>query len=157
MNVSRFWWNWLLWVTVGVMVFGLAMVVMPGVILQGFGLLVYARADALHAFGAPAVEYIRLVHGVLGAVMFGWGTSLLLVVLGPLRRRSREAWVTITVSVLCWFVPDTAFSLWTGFWQNAVFNVVFAVMYAVPLLATRSMAAENHPPVHGAGLTTSSW
>jgi hypothetical protein len=33
-------------------------------------------------------------------------------------------------------VPDTAFSLGTGFWQNAVLNAVFVVLFAVPLAAT---------------------
>jgi hypothetical protein len=35
-----------------------------------------------------------------------------------------------------WFVTDTVLSLATGFWQNAVLNVVLAVLFAVPLAAT---------------------
>ena len=54
----------------------------------------------------------------------------------PPPSRSREGWFTITVSVLAWFIPDTAFSLWSGFWQNAVFNTVFVVLFAIPLAAT---------------------
>jgi hypothetical protein len=35
-----------------------------------------------------------------------------------------------------WFVLDTALSLVSGFWPNAVLNVVLAVLFAVPLAAT---------------------
>jgi hypothetical protein len=42
----------------------------------------------------------------------------------------------VAVSIAAWFVPDTAFSLWTGYWQNAVLNGVLALAFAIPLAAT---------------------
>ena len=68
--------------------------------------------------------------------MVGWGVALLLIVRGPLRRDLREGWTIVTVSVLAWFLPDTSFSLISGFGQNAVLNLVFLVLFAVPLIAT---------------------
>jgi hypothetical protein len=68
--------------------------------------------------------------------MFGWGLALLLVVRGPFARGAREGWLIVAVSVAAWFVPDTAFSMWAGFWQNAVLNVVFLALFAAPLAAT---------------------
>ncbi len=133
---SLFWFRWLVAVTIGLMVFGLGMILAPGLARKGFGLLVYASADHIATFGAQAVAYISLVHAVLGAVMFGWGVALLFVVSGPFRRGSREGWQIVAVSVAAWFIPDTAFSLWSGFWQNAVLNLVFVVSFAVPLAAT---------------------
>lgn len=118
------------------MAFGLALVLLPGLAREGFSLLIYADGGRLEAFGAEAVAYISLVHAVLGAVMFGWGIALLLVVRGPFARGEREGWQIIVVSVSAWFVSDTAFSLWSGFWQNAVLNFVFIVLFAVPLAAT---------------------
>lgn len=135
---SAFWSRWLLAVTLGVMVFGLLLVVAPGFAREGFSLLVYGNAQQIAAFGAEAVAYIALVHAVLGAVMFGWGVALWLVVRGPFMRGAREGWQIVAVSVAAWFVPDTAFSLWSGFWQNAVMNLVFIVLFAVPLAATYS-------------------
>ncbi len=90
--------------------------------------------------------YIALAHGVLGAVMVGWGAVLLIVLIGPFRRGTREGWLIVAVSVAAWFVPDTALSLATGFWQNAVLNVVVAVLFAVPLAATWS-ACDRRPEV----------
>ena len=38
--------------------------------------------------------------------------------------------------MIAWFIPDTAFSMYSGFWQNAALNPVFVVMFAIPLAAT---------------------
>jgi len=68
--------------------------------------------------------------------MFGWGVMLLLVLLGPFRRGSHEAWLTLSISLAAWFIPDTIFSLWSGYWQNAVFNTALVFLFAIPLAAT---------------------
>jgi hypothetical protein len=122
--------------SVGVMLFGLSMVVAPCLTKRLFSLLLFSSSGAIGSFGELAVSYIGLVHGVLGSVMFGWGIILLLVLLGPFRRGSREAWLTISVSLAAWFIPDTIFSLWSGYWQNAVLNAAFAILFVVPLAAT---------------------
>jgi hypothetical protein len=133
---SVIWLRWLQLAIVGVMAFGLALVLAPTLALKGFSLLVYASPDRIAAFGAEAAAYISLVHAVLGAVMFGWGVALLLVVRGLFSRGAREGWQIVAVSLAAWFIPDTAFSLWSGFWQNAVLNAVFIVLFAVPLATT---------------------
>jgi hypothetical protein len=130
-----FWYRWLVAVTVGMMAFGLAMVIAPGLTRQGFSLMVYSSADRIGAFGEEPAAYVELAHAVMGSVMFGWGTALLLVLRGPFRRAVREGWTILAVSLVAWFVPDTLFSLRSGFWQNAVLNSVFAVLYAIPLAA----------------------
>ncbi len=133
---SLFWWRWLIAATVFVLAFSAAMVLMPGPVQRIFSLLFYYSPEGINAFGAPAVALAMLLQGVLGAVMFGWGVALLLVLLGPFRRGSREGWIIVAVSLTAWFVPDTSFSLWSGFWQNAVSNLVFLVLFAIPLAAT---------------------
>lgn len=133
---SRFWQRWLQLTTIGVMAFGIAMVLLPDWVRQGFSWLVYARPLHIDTFGVEATAYVSLVHAVLGAVIFGWGTVLLMIVHGPLRRGRREGWQMLAVSVAVWFIPDTAYSLWSGFWQNALLNLGFAVLFAIPLAAT---------------------
>lgn len=134
-GIALFWWRWLVAVTVSIMAFGIGMVLLPDLTRQFFGLLVYSSSEGISAFGGPAVVYVTLAHGVMGAVIFGWGTALLFIVLGPLRRASFEAWLALAVSLAAWFVLDTALSLWLGFWQNAIFNTVFIVLFAIPLAA----------------------
>jgi len=44
--------------------------------------------------------------------------------------------MVFAASLAAWYFPDTLFSLWTGYWPNAVLNSVFALLFAVPLVAT---------------------
>lgn len=140
---ALFWWRWLVVVTVGVLLSGLGMVLAPDLTRRSFGLLILSSADGITSLGGPAVAYITLIHGVLGAVMFGWSVMMLFMVLGPFRRASHEAWLTLAVSLAAWLIPDTAFSLWFGFSQNAVLNAVIAVLFSVPLAATYRVCCEE--------------
>ncbi len=142
--VSTFWFRWILAVTLGVMVFGLALVLAPHLTQQGFSLLVYADTERTATFGADAVAYVSLVHAVLGSVMFGWGVALLFVLRGMFASGIREGWQIIAVSVAAWFIPDTIFSLWSGFWQNALLNGAFIMLFAIPLAATYHAFHEEH-------------
>ena len=136
-KIPLIWFNWLLLVVLGVMVFGISMILAPELIRQAFSFLLFADTAAIDSgFGAPAVAYVTLIHGVLGGVMFGWGAALLLILVGPLRRGSQEGWMVFAASLAAWYFPDTLFSLWTGYWPNAVLNSVFALLFAVPLAAT---------------------
>ncbi len=134
----KFWQRWLIVVMLAWMVFSLTLVAAPHMARQFFSLLIYASPNTIDTFGSTAVAYISLVHAVLGAVMFGWATALLCVVMGPFKQRSLQAWLTLAASLTAWFIPDTAYSVWSGFWQNAAFNIVFIVFFAIPLIATYS-------------------
>ncbi|MGD0547305.1 MAG: hypothetical protein ABR991_05695 [Terracidiphilus sp.] len=131
-----FWWRWLVAVTVGLLLFGAGLFLAPDPASRVFGLLFYSSPSRFSALGEPAAAYIKFAHGVLGAVLFGWSVTLLMLLLGPFRRASKESWQIIVLSLLAWFIPDTVFSLWSGFWQNAVLNTVIAAFFAVPLVAT---------------------
>lgn len=131
-----FWCTWLVGVNALVMLFGLSMTLLPGPIQQFFGLALYGDTLKLFTFGAPALDYLTLLHGVLGAAMFGWGIALMSILLGLFRQGNMAGWWGLTLSILAWFISDTGFSLWTGFWQNALLNLGFLCLYALPLAAT---------------------
>jgi hypothetical protein len=131
-----FWVRWLTAAASGILLIGLGMVVAPELTRQVFGVLLYGDRLRVAAFDAAALSYISLLHGVLGAVMFGWATALLLVIRGPYQRGSREGWNIVAFAVLTWFIVDTAMSLWLGFWQNALLNGALALLFAVPLALT---------------------
>ena len=136
---SKFWINWLLAVSAGVMAFGLMLVLAPALTRQGFSLLVYASPERIDSFGTEQVRYISLVHAVIGGVMVGWGAALFYVTRTLLAGGIRAGWNLIALSVAAWFVPDTAYSLLSGFWQNALLNTAFLTLFAVPLWATRGV------------------
>ncbi|MBA1145694.1 hypothetical protein H0Z60_01355 [Ectothiorhodospiraceae bacterium WFHF3C12] len=135
-DTLSFWAAWLRVVCAGVALFGLTLVLAPTAARLGFSLLLFRDGARLERFAAEAVAYISLSHAVLGSVMFGWAVLLYFVAAGPFREASPHAWLMVAASVCAWFVPDTLFSLWSGFWQNAVLNAVFATLFAIPLIAT---------------------
>jgi len=60
-----------------------------------------------------------------------------------------EAWDAIAWPLAAWFVVDTAFSAAHGVWGNVLLNTGTALMFAVPLWASRRHFAGNavaNPP-----------
>jgi hypothetical protein len=140
---TSFWVNWLLAVAAGVVAFGLLLVLAPSLARHAFSVLVYASVDRIDSFGPEPVRYISLSHAVIGGVMVGWGVALFYVTKSLFARGDRVAWNLVALSVGAWFVPDTSYSLLAGFWQNAVLNTIFLVLFAVPLWATRAMRGKD--------------
>ena len=89
--------------------------------------------------------YLRLVYGILGAVIVGWMLTLGAIVVGPLQRRERWAWNTIASSVAAWFLLDTGLSLALGYEGHALFNLVFVIALAVPLAGIKSGVGGHDP------------
>ena len=131
-----FWWRWLVAASCGVLVFGLSMVILPGPTQIMFNYIYLSSPQGKSIFAENAAAFITFISAVLGAVMFAWSITFLYVLYGPFRRGEKEGWRTLAVSLTAWFVPDTAFSLWSGFWQNAILNIALLALFAVPLAAT---------------------
>jgi hypothetical protein len=132
-----FWWRWLVAANTMVILFGGGMVLVPNLLMQFFSLVFYASPLALSSFQAEAAAYIRFAHGIIGAVMVGWGTALMFTLFSQFRNREYMGWLTVAVSVSIWFLTDSAFSVWSGFWQNVIPNLGFAILFAIPLAVTR--------------------
>lgn len=132
----RFWWLSLVVIIVGMLLFSLCLVFFTDRMQQLFNLLFFSTSQAHTTFSTQASAYINFVYGVLGAVLAGWCVLLLFVLIGPFRRRERAAWWAVAASLAIWFVLDCVFSFVSGFWQNAVFDIVFMVLAAIPLAAT---------------------
>jgi hypothetical protein len=109
-----FWTGWLTVVVAGTLLFGLAMVAMPGVTRAGFNLMLYGATAGDADFGPEALRYVNLAHAVMGAVMAGWSAVLLWVVRGPLRRGEAGAWAAVAGSVAAWFSPTPLHRCGTG-------------------------------------------
>lgn len=132
-----FWIGWLRCASLMVSVFGLFLVLAPSLTRQGFAMLVYSDPQRIDIFGPEAVRYIALSHAVIGSTMVGWGVALYLVNKHLVAKGVKLGWNIIGCSLLLWFVPDTLFSVLTGFWQNALLNLSFAVIFVIPLLGLR--------------------
>ena len=135
-NNLNFWWRWLVAADIIVIVFGAAQALLPDLIRQGFSLLVFGSASYVDTFPQDAIRYITLTHAVMGSAMIGWGVSMMYTLLTQFRNGEWTGWISPAVALILWFIPDTAISIVTGFWQNAVLNVGFILLFAIPLAAT---------------------
>lgn len=130
--------NTVLTIAIGaVLVYGVALVV-AGTWLGTavFDPLGFGPGDGGIPDGAP-LEYLRLVYGIIGAVIAGWMALTMVIVRGPLRDERPWAWRAVALSITVWFVLDTGLSLVTGWISHAMFNVAFTVAIGVPLVLLR--------------------
>ena len=135
-NNLNFWWRWLVAANIGVMLFGIAQALFPNLVRQGFGLMVFGSATYMDTFPQDAIRYITLTHAVMGAVMIGWGVSMMYTLFTQFRAGEWIGWLSPAVALTLWYIPDTAMSIVAGFWQNALLNTIFIVLFAIPLAAT---------------------
>jgi hypothetical protein len=87
-----------------------------------------ATADVV---GLPAVKF---GIGIQGALSIGWGLTALALVQTP--GIEARQWQAITFAIFLWYVIDSAISVATGFWINAVSNTVIFVAFLIPVLAS---------------------
>jgi hypothetical protein len=127
-------------VVCAVLLFSAAIMLLPAQTQLLFNLVAFGGVTYPAEIPVSARPYVVFVYRVLGAVMIGWMLAVLALVHIPFRRGEPWAWWAITLSVGGWFVIDTSASLLSGYPGNALLNLCFGVAFAVPLLATRSMA-----------------
>ncbi len=133
---NKFWYNWLILTTLGVMLFSLVLVLIPHELQTVLDDLYLADENPAETFSPEAYHYLNFVFGVLGGVMLGWMAAIFYILVTLFKYGERLGWRLITLSLLTWFVVDSSASLITGFWQNAVLNAVFLLLFAIPLFAT---------------------
>lgn len=132
----NFWSSWLLIISVGLIVFGLILVVLPNTSSQAFSWLIFGSFERISQFPPEASDYAALAHAVIGSVLIGWGLIIAFLVQYYFRKGVRKAWNIIVISILAWFIPDTIFSLASGFVSNAVLNLAILLLFSIPLIAT---------------------
>ena len=79
---------------------------------------------------------IAFTLGLTGALMKGRCLLLAGIAHHAFRQGESWAWKTIAVSVITWFVVDSYISASTGFYANVVGNIVFLILFEIPLVAT---------------------
>ena len=113
-----------------VMVFGL--VLMSGA-FEATGQVANILFDILDGPGPVTWDpVLRFSLALMGAVTLGWGATVLAVVRGTGDMPAAQAlalWRGITAALLLWYVVDSALSVATGFWRNALSNTVLIGWY----------------------------
>jgi hypothetical protein len=130
-----------------VMVFGL--VLMSGA-FEATGQAANILFDILDGPGPVTWDpALRFSLALMGAVTLGWGATVLAVVRGTGDMPAAQAlalWRGITAALLLWYVVDSALSVATGFWRNALSNTVLIGWYLLLMrrnTATRAASAAS--------------
>lgn len=144
--MTRTWTNMVKAWCLGVMGFGAAFAlgVFPATdgVAQAFYDLVAWPLDGVGGFDDGA----RFTVGILGAVMIGWGLTMLLFI-DLAARYGAPVWRALVSALTVWLVIDSAISVAAGVPGNAVSNLVFYGLFLGPVLAGGGLrdAAPSRP------------
>lgn len=92
--------------------------------------------------GYGPTSEMRFTLALLGAVTIGWSLTLWTTMQAAFKLNDEEAttiWKLLTLSLLTWFVIDSALSIHTGFGRNALVNTLFLIGFLLPMIKSGSL------------------
>jgi hypothetical protein len=139
MNAEKFWLGWLKITMILVIVAGGFLAIFSQFAYSAF---LNAKIDNVFFNGTNPGGQVELLKkwltGVAGAVMLGWGISMLYVVNHPFRQRQAWAWRSIFYPVLIWYLLDSGISAYYGILINVSINTILFLQIMAPLLFLRN-------------------
>ena len=114
-----------------------------GLLYFFFGLRIFSDNVAL----IPRDVLLSWESALYGAIMLGWGVTLLLVGRVAFRRDDRELKRALLVGLAVWLAVEAAASAWFGVWFNVGVDVVVLVLFGIPLLSKGMRANSPGPDV----------
>jgi hypothetical protein len=75
----------------------------------------------------------KLIQGVLGATMMGWGATILLVARYAFTNEKSELLRLLLYGFLVWAPADMVISVYYQAWFNVALNLVILVLAGIPL------------------------
>ena len=82
----------------------------------------------------------RLIQGILGATLIGWGVTMLLVARYAFAEGKPELLRLLLYGLIAWAPVDMAVSIYYEAWFNVVLNLIVTLFAGVPLaLASRTL------------------
>jgi hypothetical protein len=99
-------------------------------------------------FGLKILPVSRAVlldweSALYGAIMMGWGVTLLLVGRLAFRQESQELKRALLIGLAIWLVVEAAASAWFGVWFNVGVDAGVLILFAIPLLAAPLLRRER--------------
>ena len=135
MSAEKFWSDWLkvtMWI-----------VILSGLFLSIFVNLIpweYLDKQIENIFFSGQIlnestDYLKQwLIAISGAVMTGWGSSMLYVLNHSFRRKEIWAWRCIFYPVILWYMIDTSVSFYFGASFNIIINSILLLQIIAPLL-----------------------
>lgn len=137
LSKQSFWAKWLVVTYAVFILFGLSMVIFPNLTAQLFSFILFSNSKEIVKWNDEIVAYVQLIHAILGAVIAALASLMLMLASGWISGTEVSKWRMLFIALMVWLIPDTTYSLLNGFWQNAVFNMGFAVPVLVGLMRIR--------------------
>ena len=100
-------------------------------ILVGFGLLYVFFGLKVLPVHRHLVEWESALYG---AIMTGWGVTLLLIGKIAFKRDDKELKRALLAGLLIWLLIEAAASVWFSVWFNVGVDVAVFSLFAFPLL-----------------------
>lgn len=113
---------WFRVVTIVLILFGLLYIF--------FGLSIFSDIVAL----IPRDVLLPWESALYGAIMVGWGVTLLRVGHLALLREDRELKRALLAGIVVWLALEAAASAWFGVWFNVGVDIAVSALFGVPLL-----------------------
>jgi hypothetical protein len=140
MGSFDFWHKWLLVTSIILIVFGLFLALFNQ---SAFSNLIFNDQINPAFWGHSQIDgtitrFQGWVYGVLGATVAGWGVMVFFIIQYPFKNRQRWGWTASALSISLWYIVDTWISLAFGVYFNALFNTLLLLLFALPLIFTRS-------------------
>lgn len=139
MTADKFWLGWLkitMWLIV---IVGIFLALFSDYLFSDF---LNSKINRIFFAGVPPVLQVEMLKkwmlGIAGAVMMGWGLSMLYVVNNPFKKREQWAWRCIFYPVLVWYLIDSSISAYFGVGFNVMINSILFLQIVAPLLFLRS-------------------
>ena len=146
----RFWYRWLLVVSVASTVLGIMIALLADTVL--FAPYTSAMETVFFdgAMSESTNEMRTFLFAPLGATIAGYFLLQTMIVWGPFRRREPWAWHAVFWALLIWFVPDSLLSIYHGAFFNVwMVNLWTLFLVGLPLLMTRRAFTESSPHTSG--------
>jgi hypothetical protein len=110
------------------------------VILILFGLLYVFFGLKIFSENVPLIPPNVLLpweSALYGAIMLGWGVTLLLIGQIAFKRDDTELKRILLIGLAVWLLAEGAASAWFGVWFNVGVDAAVLTLFAVPLIRTR--------------------
>jgi hypothetical protein len=141
-TVPVFWTRWIVLLGLFLIVYGLAMILLPGMMNDSLiGPLLYNSNPALRSAFASVSQadrlFLNVIGGLLGTVTVGWAIQIIWMAHAPFRRGEAWAWNALAVSLAVWAALEFTFKLAAGIAGVGLFaHFGLLAAFALPLLAT---------------------
>lgn len=142
----RFWYYWILSVSVINIIVGIIIAFLPASIFFEYHTNALGETF-LNGFITEEAEKLRtFFFGIIGATIAGYFLLQTMIVIYPFRNREKWAWHAIFWALLLWFITDSTLSILHGAFFNVwMINIPSLLLTLLPLLMTVNVF--HHPDV----------